>query len=241
MLFQCLQDVKQNRIITLRTNFFHFSFAKKNEFDYRMLCTEIDTLKHLHNQHRNIARLLQFDEIGENIFIVQEYYSNGDLASYMKNFPYNQNLIDHHKKKNQLLPINEVVRIFNDIVECLTFVQENCGLYHGAIKPTNILFDHNNQIKLIGFCPIFGCSKNRQKSENSVKIQYPEYDEYQPPECWSSSSSCSVNIKRHRIYTPTLDVWSCGILLYEMLTNSKPFMARTLMKNSTISKQIKVI
>ncbi|XP_075680982.1 uncharacterized protein LOC113797406 isoform X3 [Dermatophagoides pteronyssinus] len=209
----------------------------KNEFDYRMICAEIDTLKNLHNHHhRNIARLLQFDEIGKNLFIVQEYCSRGDLNSYMKKFSC-ENEINHHKK---LLPIDEVIRIFIDLVECLTFVQENCGLYHGAIKPANILFDHNNQIKLIGFCPIylFG-HKDRRKSENLVKIQYSEYDEFQPPECWSSSSSSSTDNKRYRIYMPTFDVWSCGILLYEMLTNSKPFTANMFEKNSTILKQIK--
>lgn len=80
------------------------------------------------------------------------------------------------------------------------------GIAHRDIKPENILFDDENTLKLLDFgsAGLFGCE---EKMRGIYGTPY-----YVAPEVLSG-----------REYTEKVDVWSCGVILYLLLSGILPF------------------
>ncbi|KAI7692805.1 hypothetical protein SSS_04938 [Sarcoptes scabiei] len=199
----------------------------KNIADLRSIRWEINLLKNCY--HKNILRLLQYEEDEQHIFVVKEYCSNGDLREYLN--------------RNGRFTIDEIVLLFADLIDCLNSLQER-GFYHGAIKPENILLDQNNRIKLIGFrsiqssMAVCGVVTDRLQQSNTLgesggeienesdekKADFPmmaeKRSEYYRYECLY----CAPEIQTNQIVRSSMiDVWSCGVLLYFLITEQMPF------------------
>jgi aurora kinase, other len=80
-------------------------------------------------------------------------------------------------------------------------------IIHRDIKPENIMFDNKNSVKLCDFGFSNYYDEERKTSCGTL--------EYLPPE-----------IVRKQSYGTSVDIWSLGILLYEMFTGETPFSDR---------------
>ena len=62
-----------------------------------------------------------------------------------------QNLKDYIEAQKQPLNENIVIHILKDMLKTLIFLHDECYIMHRNVKPSNIIIDEKNNIKLIGF------------------------------------------------------------------------------------------
>lgn len=147
----------------------------------------------------NIIRHYDSVEIDSNSFCtVLEYCSGPDLATYLKS----------QKTLNE----REAKLIIRQILSALKFLNENDKkVIHYDLKPPNIMF-HKGIIKISDF----GLCKVMNEGETKVELTSQGVGTYWylPPECF--------NPKYPQISTK-VDVWSVGVIFYELLYGCKPF------------------
>jgi serine/threonine protein kinase len=113
----------------------------------------------------------------------------------------------------------QISQVIRDISLGLTHLHDNCNLLHLDLKPENILHDNSNRFILSDF----GLSKAlpapsalQGKQELAVKIPTGTFA-YMSPEHFTSG-----------VLSAKSDIFSFGIILYELLTGRHPFMDETL-------------
>ncbi|CAD8087120.1 unnamed protein product [Paramecium sonneborni] len=149
--------------------------------------------------HPNIVRLYDSVEIDLNTFCtVLEYCDGCDLSIYIKRYKYFQE--------------KEAKLIIQQMLNAIRYIHQN-NIIHYDIKPQNILF-HQNEIKLsdFGLCKVV----DNDKSKTELTSQGVGTYWYLPPECFHIGEQLP-NISNK------VDIWSLGVIFYEMLYGVKPF------------------
>lgn len=171
------------------------------------LTREIEIHKNL--SHINIVKLSDIVEIDSNSFCtVLEFCEGPDLG--------------FHLKKHKTLPEKEARLILQQIVNGVKYLNEySPKIIHYDLKPQNILF-HKGLIKLsdFGLCKIIdGDSTKVELTSQGLGTYW-----YLPPECFESPQNLpnSEEISNVMI-SQKVDVWSIGVIFYEMLYGAKPF------------------
>lgn len=103
------------------------------------------------------------------------------------------------------LYIGKALSILNWV--CVMYIETNSNLLCSDLKPENILIDYNGHIALCDF----GLCKLNMK-ENERTNTFCGTPEYLAPELLLGQG-----------YTKTVDWWTLGVLLYEMMTGLPPF------------------
>ena len=106
------------------------------------------------------------------------------------------------------MKIHLTIAIFTNILEGLEHLHNN-RILHRDIKPQNILI-HNDNIKISDF----GFAESFEKSELITTFCGSQL--YMAPE-----------ILKDRKYSSESDIWSLGVLLYELLTKEHPYYCDT--------------
>jgi len=115
------------------------------------------------------------------------------------------------KIKNRLSQ-EETIDIITKLSEALAYAH-NKGFIHRDIKPGNILFNEDNQPILADFGIASAISFNEQTFVDGMMMGTPHY---------TSPEQASSKTIDHRT-----DLYSLGVVYYEMLTGRKPFVADT--------------
>jgi serine/threonine protein kinase len=100
----------------------------------------------------------------------------------------------------------EAARIFSQIISVMEYLHEEKGVVHRDLKPDNILLDDSGNIRLIDF------GLSRDFSDDGLFSTQCGSSYYIAPE-----------ILDGKAYGPEVDVWSCGVVLYAMITGELPF------------------
>src|SRR5215475_5039746 len=146
--------------------------------------------------HTNIIHIYNFDEFDGQRFLVMELADRGSL--------------DTRIEKQQRIPELDVLDIGIKIASALDLALKH-NLLHRDIKPGNILFDVDNEPKLVDF----GLARNVEAEPESTTVtEGTPY--YVAPE----------KIKRER-ETFLSDMYSLGCTLYHAVTGHVPFEAPT--------------
>ena len=112
----------------------------------------------------------------------------------------------HHIRRNKGLSEQQSFKYFIQVANAIYFMQKN-NLIHRDLKPENILLIDYNIVKL---CDFGWCVELSSKKRST----YCGTTEYMAPEIVSQSN-----------YDKSIDVWSLGILLYELIHGYSPFRA----------------
>ena len=107
---------------------------------------------------------------------------------------------------------SEAFHYFIQVASAIHFLHKN-GYAHRDIKPENILLDKNGSVKLCDF----GWCVNVSKGE---RITFCGTYEYMAPEMINDE-----------FYDMGIDIWSLGVLLYEMIHGYSPFRAHYFLKD----------
>lgn len=149
--------------------------------------------------HPNIARLLDGGATHEGVpYFVMEFVDGLPLQTYA----------DEHR-----LTIEERIGLFRQVCEAVHYAHQNL-VVHRDLKPSNILVTSDGQVKLLDF----GIAKVMDpapmmiedlRTRPELRILTPAY-------------ASPEQIKGESISTAS-DVYSLGVLLYELLTGSRPY------------------
>ncbi len=146
-------------------------------------------------RHENIIQVYYADDQDGLYYYVMEYVDGEDLAS----------LISEHATKGKLLPASEVLRIGGAISNALDYAHMH-GVIHRDVKPSNVFMSDDNRVVLGDF----GLALEMQHGSSGEVFGTPHYIS---PE----------QVRRSSDATPKSDLYSLGVILYEMLTGVVPF------------------
>ena len=144
-------------------------------------------------QHPNVMRVFA-DEHRSRIYMVMEWCEGRLLRK----------ILDEGRMAK-----DRAIRIAIEVLKALDYIHAN-GVVHRDLKPENIMVDDNDHIKLIDF-GIAGDSASRRLTYANFTAMLGTPD-YIAPE--------QIKGKRGDART---DVYSMGVILYEMLTGKVPF------------------
>jgi eukaryotic-like serine/threonine-protein kinase len=163
-------------------------------------------------RHPNIVQIFDFDTIDGHPYLVMEYLKGPTLATYLRHL--------HQQKKR--LPFDQVARLLDQVSTALDYAHGQ-GVVHRDIKPGNIiLHDKSEDIPLDRPLPEdvgavitdFGLVRIMNTASQTATGTVSGTPAYMSPEQARGDQT------DHRT-----DIYSLGIVLYEMLAGRVPFEA----------------
>jgi len=151
--------------------------------------------------HRNVLRTYDYGEAEGVYFISMECVRGYTLAELLEEAP------------NHRLAPRVALGIARQICRGLQAAHEQ-GIIHRDIKPQNVLIDHKGEVKLMDFGIARMAEAKEGMTQAGLIVGTPHY-----------MSPGQVQGKQ---LDPRSDVYSMGVLLYEMLVGTKPFSAPSL-------------
>ena len=148
-------------------------------------------------RHPNILEILDAGADGEECYIVMELVEG---ANTLKSFC----------RPETLLPIHQVVEIVFKCAKALDYAHRQ-GVVHRDIKPTNILITNDMDVKIGDFSIAHVISSD---TTHTMPMGFVGSPRYMSPE----------QVQEDNINNQT-DLFSLGIVMYEMLTAKHPFSA----------------
>ena len=146
--------------------------------------------------HPNIMHLYDVWETSGYLYLVLEYIQGGELFE--------------HLCKHGPLSITETLKYFHQIIGAVDYFHR-FNVAHRDLKPENILLDHNFNIKIADF----GMAAWQINTSGTTDLMKTS--------CGSPHYAAPEIIKGDPYVGSAADIWSCGVILYAMLTAQLPF------------------
>ena len=143
--------------------------------------------------HPYIIKLANHFEDDEDFCLIMQYASKGQLYSQIKRL----------KRLDQ----KQAAQYMREIISAVNYLHtRNPPIIHRDIKPENILLDSE------GICKLADFGWSNFEEGNKQRETYCGTPEYLAPEMINKSG-----------HDESIDIWSLGVLLFEMLTGKTPF------------------
>jgi len=159
--------------------------------------------------HPNILTIHEIEQTDEHRFLVSEFIDGQTLRSRLG--------MGH-------VPLNEALEITIQVASALSAAHE-AGIVHRDIKPENIMLRRDGLVKVLDF----GLSKVTEAT--SVKVppdqRTVEWFQTDAGVIVGTSAYMSPEQTRGLDIDSRTDIWSLGVVLYEMVTGSQPFTGAT--------------
>lgn len=163
--------------------------------------------------HPNIVRVTDLIDQDENVAFVMEYFEGETLKDYLEG----------NEKPTQ----EDINQLFFQMVNAVGYVHEQ-NLVHRDIKPSNFMVSSTGVVKLLDF----GIAKNTDKDSaeytQTGTMQNMGTPMYMSPE----------QVKSTKDVTGQSDIYSLGVVLWQMVMGQKPYNTNTI---STFELQTKIV
>ena len=144
-------------------------------------------------RHDHIVATYDTGQADGYYYIAMEYMSGGSLTARLRT--------------QRRLSLEDATTVVSQIAAALDRAHDQ-GLIHRDVKPSNILFDQSGQAKLADF----GIAKAADQATVTMPGTLVGTPEYMSPEQGQG-----------RQVDERTDIWSLGVVLYQMLTGRLPF------------------
>ncbi len=155
--------------------------------------------------HPNIIRVLTFNNLSGDLFLVMELITGGSMRQYVKRLSEEARFIDYP----------EAIEVVRQLAEALDYAHSQ-GMIHRDIKPDNVLLKPESSAPRLSYRPIltdFGLAKLTVSTASEITEQQPvgTYPYMSPEQCLAEKID-------HRS-----DIYSLGIMLFELSVGRLPF------------------
>jgi serine/threonine-protein kinase len=152
-------------------------------------------------RHANIVQVFDFDAQDDFYYMVMELLEGDTLRARL----------NEYRLKKQRMPLSEIVQILTDALNGLEYAHSE-GVIHRDIKPANIMLTKKGQAVLtdFGIAQLIGSTQATVSGALMGTLSYMAPEQGLEGQCDARS-----------------DIYSLGIVLYEMLTGYTPFDADT--------------
>jgi serine/threonine protein kinase len=185
----------------------HPNFAEDESF-IQMLIDEAKISVQL--QHANIAHTFDLGRVGGTYYITMEFVDGVDLYK----------LLRQASEIDAEFPIPLAAHVAKEMSLGLDYAHRKrdvagnpLGIVHRDVSPQNVLIAHNGEVKLVDFGIAKASMKARQTAVGVIKGKYYYMS---PEQAWGDVVDCRS------------DVFSTGIVLYEMLTGQMLYLEEDL-------------
>ena len=163
--------------------------------------------------HPNIIKVSDLIEEGDTVAFVMEYIEGDTLKDYLE-------------RKGKLND-EEIKTIFTQILAAVSYVHEQ-GLIHRDIKPSNFMISPKGQVKLLDFGIAKNTDTNSAEYTQTSTSQQMGTPMYMSPE----------QVNETKSVTAQSDIYSLGVVLWQMVMGQKPYDTKTL---SNFQLQSKIV
>ncbi len=156
--------------------------------------------------HPNIISVFDMGESQEYLYIIMQYIDGEDLRSFI-----HRHLL-HPVPSKRLLPMQFCLQLLIQLLDALAYAHEE-GVIHRDIKPANIILENRNNRPYLAD---FGIARSAlsEDSKSNIILGTPLY--ISPEQVWNS------DVDRRS------DIYSTGIVLFELITGKLPLSKSTL-------------
>ncbi|KAK2463692.1 hypothetical protein APHAL10511_004443 [Amanita phalloides] len=165
-----------------------------DEVEHRQLAIEREIVVMKLIDHPNIMRLYDVWETSAELFLVLEYIQGGELFEYLC--------------EKGRLPVPEALGYFQQIISAVDYCHR-FNIAHRDLKPENILLDQDHNIKIADF----GMAAWQVNGQDGMLYTSCGSPHYAAPEIISGEPYNGS----------AADIWSCGIILYALMSGKLPF------------------
>jgi eukaryotic-like serine/threonine-protein kinase len=149
--------------------------------------------------HPNVINIYDAGVDEDDCYIVMEYIEGG-------------NTLKPYCASDNLLPVNKVVEIIFKCANALDYAHRQ-GVVHRDIKPSNILFTPDQDVKIGDFSIAHIYNADSTTTQMGGMMGSPRY--------------MSPEQLREEHVTNQTDIFSLGVVMYELLTGRQPFPAES--------------
>jgi uncharacterized protein (TIGR02145 family) len=203
--------------------------ANDNKFDTNVAIKVLNK-EYVHNENirkRFLAEAKNMFKMSHpNIIKVNDLIDDGDTVAFVMEHIEGETLKEYLERKGKLSD-DEIKTIFSQMLEAVGYVHEQ-NLVHRDIKPSNFMITPKGQIKLLDF----GIAKN-------TDTQSADYTQTGTSQNMGTPMYMSPEqIKSTKDVTLQSDIYSLGVVLWQMVMGKKPYDSSTL---STWELQTKIV
>lgn len=144
--------------------------------------------------HPNVVRLYDFGQDSETVFIAMQYVQGETLRELLRRHPAGLNE-------------SEAIRLAAPVVRGLAAIHA-VGIVHRDIKPDNVLLAHDGEVLITDFGIALIADSGRMTRTDTT---------------YGTAAYMAPEQARGDVPGPATDVYSAGVMLFELLTGRLPF------------------